>query len=68
MATQTWLEWIQRWSKSRGVRGGAVAIVAGVLGLSTADVEQTAQLLTHVASIIGGARAIYGRINHRDIA
>lgn len=50
------------WYKSKAIRGGAIAIVAGALGLSTGDVEQTAELLTQLASIIGGALSIYGRV------
>jgi hypothetical protein len=50
------------WYTSNGIRGGAVAILAGFVGLWTGDVEQTVSILTDVATVIGGAMAIYGRI------
>jgi hypothetical protein len=50
------------WLTSNAIRGGVVAILAGVIGLSTADLEQTAQTLTDLATILGGVMAVYGRV------
>ena len=51
------------WYLSRAILGGAVAVIAGVLGLSGADAEEFPQLLMDLASVAGGALAVYGRIN-----
>ena len=50
------------WYLSRAILGGAVAILAGILGLSSADAAELTQLLTDLASVAGGLLAIYGRI------
>lgn len=50
------------WWLSRAILGGAVAIIAGILGLSSADAAQLTQLLTDFASVAGGVLAVYGRI------
>lgn len=64
----------KKWFESRGVIGGAVAALAGVLGLFgyavTADevaaltdaTWQFLQLVTAMSSLIGGAWSIIGRI------
>lgn len=58
------------WYQSRAVWGGIVSILAGgagIAGLSLTDVEmaQAADVLTALASAIGGALAVYGRIRAR---
>lgn len=50
------------WWMSKAILGGAAAILAGLLGLSSADAAQLTQLLTDVASVAGGALAVYGRV------
>ena len=50
------------WYLSRTILGGAVAVIAGGLGLSSADAEEFTRLLTDFASLAGGALAVYGRI------
>lgn len=50
------------WLTSNAIRGGAVAIIAGIVGLSSGDLEQIAQTLTDLATILGGVLAIYGRV------
>lgn len=50
------------WWMSRAILGGAVAILAGFFGLSTADAVDLTKFLTDAGSLAGGALAIYGRI------
>jgi hypothetical protein len=50
------------WLTSNAIRGGIVAIIAGVVGLSSGDLEQVIQTLTDLATILGGVLAIYGRV------
>lgn len=55
------------WYASTAIWGGLVAVASGVLavrGISVGAAEQelAVQLLTAVASTVGGALAIYGRV------
>lgn len=50
------------WWMSRAILGGAAAIIAGIFGLSSADAAQLAELGADLASVAGGALAVYGRI------
>lgn len=52
----------KRWWMSKTIFGAAAAIISGLLGLSSADTVQLTQLLTDVASVAGGALAVYGRV------
>ena len=52
---------------SRGVWGGGIAVLAGVVGflgytISAADQRSIIDLIENAAALIGGALAIYGRI------
>jgi hypothetical protein len=49
------------WWTSKTIRGAAACILAGVLGLSSADAQDIVEILVHFGSIAGGAMAIYGR-------
>lgn len=50
------------WYLSRTILGGAAAVIAGLLGLSSEDAAEFTRLLTDFASLAGGALAIYGRV------
>jgi hypothetical protein len=50
------------WWLSKTIIGGIAAVIAGMLGLSSADAAELTQLFTDAASVAGGALAIYGRI------
>lgn len=66
---------VKGWLQSKGVWGGIVATVGGVLGLghytlSTGDAAQAVDLITSIISAIGGLYAIYGRVaaSHKIVA
>jgi hypothetical protein len=53
--------------QSKAVWGGIVAIASAALGLghytlSTGDATQAVDLITAIASAVGGLAAIYGRV------
>ncbi|MBA1445856.1 MAG: hypothetical protein M3H12_18705 [Chromatiales bacterium] len=52
------------WWKSRGVMGGAVAAVAGVIGLFGLEIDQVTatDALLQIAALVGGIVAVYGRL------
>lgn len=52
------------WWKSRGVMGGVVAAVAGVVGLFGLEIDQVSatDALLQIAALAGGIVAAYGRL------
>jgi hypothetical protein len=61
------MEEVKPWYLSKGVIGGAVAVVASIAGLfhysiAPDDQAQLVELITGIATLLGGGVAIIGRI------
>lgn len=61
------MELVKSWMNSKGVWGGIVAAAGGLLALghytlSAQDAATAVDLLSGVASAVGGLIAIYGRV------
>ncbi len=59
----------KKWWESRGVWGGVVALVLGILkttgwikGIENIQVEQAVDVAVNVAIALAGALALYGRV------
>lgn len=53
---------VKPWFASKGVIGGLVAALAGLIGLSADDTAHLVELLSNATAIVGGLLAVYGRI------
>jgi uncharacterized membrane protein (DUF441 family) len=61
------METSKKWWESKTVWGGIIALIAGIAGafgtqVGIEDQEAAASVMTALASAIGGAIAVYGRM------
>lgn len=56
------MEQIKPWYASKTIWGAALSVVAGLTG-TLVNADPVVELVTQVATVVGGAVAAYGRIN-----